>query len=284
MTPANIPFTAHGESGPPLVFLHANGYPPACYHPLLEQLAQHFRVLAMHQRPLWPKSDPHDIADWRPLSRDLLAFLDQQGLHEPVLAVGHSVGGIAVLRAALWAPERFAGITLLDPVLFPPAIVQLYRLVHALGLAERLHPLVPAARRRRNRFDDRERIFRSYRRKSIFRYFSDESLRAYVEGITCPDEQGGWKLCYSREWEVRIYATSVWRDMELWRGLPNLQPPTQILRGAETDTFLERTARLVQRKNPRIAVETLERTTHLLPLEAPQRVAEHISQFFRSFA
>ncbi len=274
--PAPIPFTEFGSEGPPLVFLHANGYPPACYRPLLTALGRHFRVLAMHQRPLWPGSDPQAIQDWRPLSRDLLDFLDQRGLDAPVYCVGHSVGGIAALRAALWQPQRFARLTLLDPVLFPPAFIRGFQLMRALRLTRRLHPLIPAAAGRRSRFDDLDRLFRGYRRKAVFRYFSDEQLRAYVEGIACPEEGGGYRLCYSPEWEVRIYETGVWRDMELWRGLPNLRPPLRILRGAETDTFFARTGRLVQRKNPRAEVITLPQATHLVPLERPQETARLI--------
>ncbi len=152
-----------------MVFLHANGYPPACYQPLLSQLGASFRVLAMHQRPLWPQSRPQTITDWRPLSQDLLNFLAQQNLHEPVFCVGHSVGGIAALRAALWQPERFAALVLLDPVLFPPGIIRSFQLMRILRLTRRLHPLIPAAARRRQHFDDLERLFQGYRRKAIFR-------------------------------------------------------------------------------------------------------------------
>lgn len=276
-----IPFTSCGTEGPPLVFLHANGYPPACYQPLLSRLGKNWRLLALHQRPLWPDSHPEDLQDWRPLSADLLAFLDQEGLTEPVFCVGHSVGGIAALRAAIQAPQRFAGLVLLDPVLFPPGIIRFYQVARLLGLAERVHPLVPAARRRRDRFNDLDRLYAGYRRKNVFRYFSDESLRAYVQGIACPAKDGGWQLCYSREWEIRIYATGVWRDMDLWRGLPKMQTPLHILRGAETDTFLPQTARLVHRKNPQIAITTLEKTTHLLPLEKPAETAALIEAHFR---
>jgi len=55
-----------------------------------------------------------------------------------------------------------------------------------------------------------------------------------------------------------------------------------ILRGAETDTFLEPTARLLQRRAPHVQVQTLEKTTHLLPLERPQAVAEAIRSFLKT--
>lgn len=273
-----IPFSDFGGEGPALCFLHANGYPPECYQPLLRALTSRFRVLAMHQRPLWPGARPEDLRDWHPLASDFLQFLEEQNLSQTVV-VGHSMGGIAALRAALRQPERLRALILLDPVLFGPGFILLWNLIRALGLGYRLHPLIPAAQKRRRTFDDLERPFAAYRRRATFRYLSDDALRAYVAGITQPAPSGGYTLRYNPEWETHIYYISVWRDFDLWRGLPGLKPPTLIVRGAETDTFLPVNAWLVRRVNPRIRIHTLPRTTHLLPLEAPQETAQQIVAF-----
>jgi pimeloyl-ACP methyl ester carboxylesterase len=73
----------------------------------------------MFLRALWPDSNPHDIKDWKPFSEDLLRFLSS---HEtaPVIGVGHSIGAIVTLRAALSAPDKFRALVLIDPVLFTP--------------------------------------------------------------------------------------------------------------------------------------------------------------------
>ncbi len=283
-----IPVHNFGGNGEKLVFLHANGYPPECYRPLLSQLAKKYHITAMVQRPLWPESKPEDIDDWRPLTDDFLAFLDaHQTAHfdsaqdRPLACVGHSMGGIALLRAALREPERFKAIVLLDPVLFPPNFIMAWRVLRGLKLLHRFHPLVAGARQRRREFNNLERLFKGYRRKSVFRYMDDESLRAYVEGIACQRDGGnGYQLCYSAEWEIRIYLTGIWRDMDIWRGLPKLEVPTLIVRGAETDTFWERTGKLVQRKQPNVRVEALEKSTHLVPLEHPGEVSNLIQSFF----
>lgn len=275
-----IPYTDIGGSGPELRFLHANGYPPACYLPLLDMLKERYHVAAMRLRPLWPGSNPEDLHDWHPLSTDFLQFLDEQGL-ERAIVIGHSMGGIAALRAALQAPERFQALVLLDPVLFPPGAILLWNLVRALGLGYRLHPLIPAAQKRRRAFDDLERPFNAYRRRPAFRYMSDNALRAYIAGITRPNPQGGYALQYSPDWEARIYYTSLWRDMDLWRGLPNLKAPTLVIRGDETDTFLASTARRVQEANPAIFQETIQHSTHLVPLEKPAQVHQKIEHFLR---
>ena len=271
-----IPFSTY-NTGAPLLFAHANGYPPDCYKPLFDLLNEH-KIVAMRQRPLWDDARPEDIDDWNPLSDDLLRFMDEQKMDKPI-AVGHSLGGIAILRAALREPERFSHVILLDPVLFPPYFIQLYKIIRALNLAHKLHPLVPAAQRRRRVFKNREVILRGYRSKSVFQYFSDSALEAYVNGITCPVGDGSYQLCYSAEWETQVYVTGVSPDMDLWRGLPNLQIPLLIIRGAETDTFYENAGKLVQKKLPSAHVVSIPKSTHLVPLERPEAVKNEIERF-----
>ncbi|MGC8857265.1 MAG: alpha/beta fold hydrolase [Anaerolineae bacterium] len=272
-----------GGEGLPLHFLHANGYPPACYQPLLERLASQYHVFGMLLRPLWENSNPDGIRDWLPFTTDLLRFLsDRQA--GPVIGVGHSIGGMVTLRAALREPEHFRALVLLDPVLFPPDFILGWNLIRLVGLGHRLHPLIPLALKRRREFNDLETVFRGYRSRPIFRYFSDENLKAYIKGITQPRAEGGYRLVFPPEWEAHIYYTGVWRDLDVWRDLPRLQVPTLILRGAETDTFLERTARLVKRRQPKVRIETLERATHLVPLERPEEVFELIQSFVKEIS
>ena len=184
----NFPQFDLGSDGAPLHFLHANGYPPDCYKPLFAHLQPHFHVFGMHLRPLWPNSNPNEIQDWHPFSDDLLRFLDGRG---PVLGVGHSIGGIVTLRAALREPSRFRKLVLIDPVLFPLRRIVEWNIARVFGLGYSAHPLIRGALKRRREFDDVEQIYRGYRRREIFRNFSDENLRAYVEGIIRPRAGGG---------------------------------------------------------------------------------------------
>jgi pimeloyl-ACP methyl ester carboxylesterase len=275
----SIPYFTLGGSGLPLHFLHANGYPPECYLPVITRLSEHYQVFSMRQRPLWPKSRPEDISDWNPLTDDFLHFLDEQKTGASII-IGHSVGGIVALRAALRQPECFRALVLIDPVLFPSCVIRAWRLIRSLGLAYQLHPLVRASRNRRQQFDDLDRLFKGYRHKPVFRFMGDLELRTYIEGIACPGEHG-YQLCYSAEWEKRIYVTSVWNDLDIWRNLPGLNIPLLMIRGAETDTFWASTAGEVQRKVPSARVVTIPQATHLVPLERPDQVYRAIQEFLQ---
>jgi pimeloyl-ACP methyl ester carboxylesterase len=278
-----IPFIDFGGSGQSLVFLHANGYPPECYRGLLTKLSEQYHVSAMLQRPLWPGSKPDEINDWCPLADDLLHFLDERP-SEPPIVIGHSMGGIVALRAAILQPDRFKALILLDPVLFQPNFIFLWKVVRTLGLGYRLHPLIQIAKKRLRTFDNLEKLYGGYRRRKVFRYFSNEALRTCIAGITKPAANGGYELAYTPEWEVQIYLTSVWNDTELWQDLRSFKIPLLIIRGAETNTFFAATGQRVVRTNSAVRVETIQKATHLVPMERPFETLDIIQTFLANKA
>lgn len=275
-----IPCIDFGSTGSPLHFLHANGYPPDCYRPLLELFATRHHVFGMLLRPLWTDSQPDEIKDWHPLSEDLLRFLDEQKTG-PVVGAGHSIGAIVTLRAALKEPGRFRALVLMEPVLFPKYYILEWNLARMLGIGKHAHPLIQGALKRRRTFDNLNKIFEGYRRRGLFRFFSDENLRAFIKGMTRPTAEGGYELAYSPEWEAHIYYTGIWRDWDLWNGISKLEIPTLIIRGAETDTFWASSAQAIEKLNQKIKIVELEKSTHLLPLERPQEVFEITQSFLK---
>ena len=149
-----------------------------------------------------------------------------------------------------------------------------------IGLGDRVHPLIAGAKKRRRIFDDLEKVFRGYRNRNIFGYMNDENLRIYIEGMTKPTADGKYELVYSPAWEAQIYRTGL-HDFDIWRELPNLKVPTLFLRGAESDTFLRNAAKLVKQKHPQAQVESLEKSTHILPLEHPKEVFKMMQSFLK---
>ena len=279
-----IPYFDLGGNGQPLHFLHANGFPPDCYKPLFELLKTEYHVFGMLLRALWGNARMEDVNDWVPFSSDLLQFLGadnvwNQGKTEPVIGIGHSVGAVTTLRAALRDPGKFRALILLDPVLFIPKHMVAWKIQRARD--PNANPLIQGALRRRREFKDLESVFNAYRERENFRYMTDENLRIYIAGITKPSATGGYELVFSPDWEAHVYFTSL-QDFDIWNSLMHLNVPTLFIRGAETDTFLEEAATLVKQKQPKVRVEALEKSTHLLPLERPQQVFDIIQSFLKS--
>ena len=97
-----------------IFFAHANGFPSATYGKLFAALAPQYQVahLELHGHdPRFPVDD-----NWHNLVDELIHHLEQQPA--PVWGVGHSLGGVLHLHAALRCPELYRGVVMLDsPVL-----------------------------------------------------------------------------------------------------------------------------------------------------------------------
>ena len=259
-----------GGEGRPLVLAHANGFPPATYRVLLEELASDFCVQAYAARPLWPGSDPASASSWRELSEDLERTLAERGLTGAV-GVGHSLGGILWLMVAARRSDALSLLVLVDPVIFTGLHAASWSLLQRLGGARQI-PLVKGALRRRDRYPDRESILRSYRQKPVFRSWQPEVLEDYVRYGFQPAGDGQLELSYSKAWEARIFELT---PASVWRDLRRLEVPVLVIRGKTSDTFLPNAAARLQRLLPSARVIEME-GSHFLPMERPNEVAAKI--------
>jgi pimeloyl-ACP methyl ester carboxylesterase len=276
-----IPFVDFGGAGPLLHLAHGNGYPPGAYRPLIGTLTPRFRVLAMLTRPFWPDCPPNGLQDWQPLADDFLRFLDERAARD-VIGVGHSLGAVTTLMAALRRPGLFRALVMIDPVLLPYSALYLWEIAHKLGLAHRLHPLIPSTRRRQRVFESVEAMYASYRQKPVFSRIDDDGLRACVEALARPRPDGQVELAYPPEWEARIYLVGPLVERKLWPQVKNLRPPLLVVRGKETDAFMPAAARMMQARLPRAVIHTVEGAGHLAPLERPEEVGQIIRAFLES--
>ena len=109
-----------GGTGPLMHLAHATGFCASTYTPLAEELTAHARVLGMDARGHGATSVPADPAvlhDWDVFVDDLSFLLSS--LEGPVIAVGHSLGGVVSLMLAVKRPELIKGLVLIDPTMLP---------------------------------------------------------------------------------------------------------------------------------------------------------------------
>ncbi|MCK5920787.1 MAG: alpha/beta hydrolase [Methylococcales bacterium] len=274
-----IPFEVYGSAeNPPLIFAHANGYPPGAYRQFLTALGTRYHVLAMHHRPLWSDADPQTLLHWRELAHDLQRFVAQRGLSQQALPmVGHSLGAVAMVYAALISDEAttpssaatIQSLTLIEPIFLPPFILKMI----ADGSGQL--PLVDTALRRKNRWPNREIAFSRFRRKSVFKRLTDEALWDYVNAALKEDGDG-FTLAFSREWEARFYATP---PTDVWEQIPKLHLPLLGIRAAETDAVFPDAWTKWQEIQPQADFVEIEAVSHLVPMEEPSQLADLILAF-----
>jgi pimeloyl-ACP methyl ester carboxylesterase len=130
-------------------------------------------------------------------------------------------------------------------------------------------------------YPDRQAIFDSYRQKPVFARIDDPGLWAYVNSISVERQDYQTELIVSPEWEARIYVTAAISDRSIWNDLAGLKPPLLVIRGEYSDTFTAYTARLMQKKLPKMSFVNLPESGHLVPLEQPQKIAAIITEFLQ---
>jgi len=275
------------DSGPLLVFAHANGYPPQAYRSFLAPFLDDYQVFSLYLRSFWPGTDPHQMRDWRTFRDDYIPevyslnekYGEQAELSDSVIGVGHSLGAMTSLMAAIKAPEMFRLLVLMEPVLFPRWQGTAMRLLAPFRLIKRVHPLIKGTLKRKVWFESREAMYQRYRVKSVFSNLSDQVLRDYVEGLALEDSEGGVELKYTPDWEARIYETGGIADWYVWRNLHRVKCPVLIIRGEDTYVLFDRVINSMTEKIPAGEGFTMEGTGHLVPLEKPRETAEVVLNF-----
>jgi 3-oxoadipate enol-lactonase len=101
-----------GGERPVVVLSHGFLMDHTMFGPQLPALAPEYRVITWDQRGFGGTRAPGPFTYWDS-ARDVLSLLDHLGVEQAVLG-GMSQGGFLSLRAALLAPERVAGLILID--------------------------------------------------------------------------------------------------------------------------------------------------------------------------
>jgi pimeloyl-ACP methyl ester carboxylesterase len=272
------------SQGQPLIFSHANGYPPLAYRSYLNSFRDSYQIKAVYLRPFWPGSDPDSLRSWRIFRDDYLEALpgllsNAANGSNQVIGMGHSLGAVTTLLAAIQAPENFRALVLIEPTIFPFWQRLTMRLLGPIRVFRILHPLIRRTLRRKTSFPDRESMFQNYRKKNIFQKIPDQVLWDYVDGLSQKNPAGTLTIKYPPPWEARIYETGGSVDRFVLRNAGRVSCPVLVLRGEESDTLAPGiAARLVERL-PDGKLTTVPAQGHLLPLEAPERTANMVQEF-----
>ncbi len=260
-----------GGDGPPLHFGHANGFPPGTYAAFLSCLRARYHVCTLEARPLWPGSDPAGTRGWETLVQDLRAAVDRPGLRGGI-GMGHSLGAICTLRAAVEDPGLFRALVLIDPSFFTGPLSFAWGWLQRLRRVDRT-PIVAGALRRRDRWASRQEARAAWRDKPLFKPFCDECFDAYLDTGLADDPEGGLRLRYPKKWEAAIFRTT---PADPWNWVRRSPVPTLLVRGETSQALSRAAARKFGRLVPQGAVIEVPGTGHMLPLEQPGAVADTV--------
>lgn len=247
-------------------FAHGNGFPALCYKQMLNHLEERFDYCYIDRighDPLYPVSE-----NWHNLVKELIASVKRQA-NQPVIAVGHSLGGVLSLLAAIEEPELFKKVVMLDSPLLGPFKSSMVKLAKSLGIIDRITPALKT-KGRREYWQNHDQLINYLKTRDLFKTFTDECLNDYITyGLEFKDD--GYYLRFDRHIEYQIYRT-IPHVIPEYKG--KLVTPAVLIYGDKSTVVDRMDVRYM--KNYFNIKSVKIKGTHLFPMEYPETVAKQI--------
>ena len=246
-----------------LHFAHGNGFPSPCYRQLLIPLEAEFDCCYIDKighADAFPVNE-----NWHALVDELIHSVKTQS-NQPVVAVGHSLGGVLSLLAALKSPDLFKSVVLLDSPLLSRGRSRAVQLAKKTGFIDRITPAY-RTRARRTHWGSREEVFTYLKRRVLFQHITDACLNDYIDYGMIHDNTG-YALRFDASIEYQIYRTLP----HTLRGYAKqLQVPSALIYGDASDVIYPADRRYMKRRYNIASYQT--KGTHMFPLEHPKDTA-----------
>jgi pimeloyl-ACP methyl ester carboxylesterase len=227
------------------------------------------RAIAFDMRGHGLSAKPESPYEWHVFGEDTAALARTLGLRGAT-GVGHSMGGHSLAFAAAVAPEAFAELILVDPVIMPPALYT--------GRPREPH----FARRRRNQWNSPDEMFESFKNRLPFRTWDPAVLRDYCDYGLVPAAVG-YVLACSPEIEASIYEVSTLDDANINARLGVIEAPVTVIRAPRfmpsQEGPMDMTASLTAPdlvSRFRHGLDIVVPYSHFIPMEAPGLVADFV--------
>ncbi len=249
-----------GRDGATLLVAHATGLHGRCYAPMAASLP--CEVIALDARGHGDTAAPAGWhVTWDGVADDVQAVAEHIANRGPVVGFGHSMGGTALLIAALRRPQLFAALVVFEPIVFPPDTP------HAGPGPD----LAAGARRRRATFRSVDEARAHFASRPPLSSFTPAALSAYVEHGFHPSEDGGVRLACDPELEASLYEAGAKHDT--WRHLGAVAPAVWVIAGRVASGQPSALAATIADLIPRGTYVEMPDLGHFGPLTHPDQVA-----------
>lgn len=260
-------------SKPQLHFAHANSYPAGTYRQFFEHLGREFDIQAldMHaHNPLYPVTDC-----WDALVDEYIAELTTR-YDEPVILLGHSLGGMLSLMVAHKRPDLVRCVVMLDSPVVAGWRALFWRVMKLTKGADKYSPARFSARRRFV-WPDAEAAYQHFVSKDLFAAWAPGVLRDYMDHGLKPHPEGV-QLRFTREIETAVYRSLPHHLGAMMRG--RFPVPIGFIGGTDSwetsQSGLDHTQALVGQHF------RLLPGGHLFPMESPKLAAEATSDMIKA--
>ena len=247
-------------------FLHANGFGIKTYSHFFSFL----KPYPIAGTELIGHGKYRPTPNWRPLAKELIEHIESHQ-NEPVIGIGHSFGGAALLYAAQERPELFKQVIFFDPPVFNRTKQVLFNFLKLTGKYDKVSP-AGLAKVRKQYFSTKEEAYKYFASKKFFQTFEEQCLKDYVNYGIKPNKEHGFELAFTREIEYEVF-----------RQVPNIGKKIRL--SMPSHFIYSNQYKVLQKRDIEWLKKTLPNTEfigfeggHLFPQEKPKEVAELIKR------
>jgi esterase len=258
-----------GQNGPPILWLHGGALTAHTYDLVCLAMRANYHCIALDQRG-------HGDSEWSPTqdygykshASDITSFVALLGWQRFVL-VGMSMGGLNSIAYAAENSDRLAGLVLIDvgPEVRPAGAARIrdFTSVQVLDSVDD--------------FVTRAMEFNPRRNPQLLRRSLHHNLRQR------PDGKWMWKWD-PRPREARAREGAVMEEVNrrsqlLWADVDRIGCPTLVVRGAESDVFLDDDAAKLTARLKRGRTATIPGAGHTVQGDNPGALIKEITRFLR---
>jgi pimeloyl-ACP methyl ester carboxylesterase len=261
-----------GGDGRLLVLCHATGFCGLTWLPLIEPLVAKLdlpvHLVALDFRAHGQTELPSgvDLA-WRGMADDLTAVIDELSPGEPVWAVGHSMGGSAIILAETARPGLVERAWTYEPILLPHGPTRTGSSGPAIAVG---------ARARRATFASRQEAYDRYASRPPLGLLDPGVLAAYIEHGFVDEPSGGVTLRCAPHQEASVFEH---HNAGTFEAAGRLTMPIVVAASGDGDGPAEWVHSAVD-LYPHLSLVNYPDLTHFGPLQEPDRLAVDVALYF----
>jgi len=257
----------------PVVFIHATGFLPWLWQPVIEECSPAGNMWAPYICN-YRQCDPEGGLEWETIAQDLAGFCRAQSIKEPLL-VGHSMGGTVATMAAILAGLKPCGMVLIEPIFLPD---EFYR----ANITLKDHPLAAKAIKRTNSWRSEEEAMSYLKSKTLFDGWDERVSRLYIKYGMQKQNTGNLTLTCTPESEAALFMGG--RTYNPWPLLGKTTFPVLVVEGEESENKHFVDIKKMMTLLPRGIYRSVAGAGHLIPMQRPKETAAIIKEFINQIA
>ncbi len=266
---AMLPYLFYEGGGPQMLFVHATGFLPWLWHPIIRRFVPRVSAWAPYVCN-YRSCNPYEGGlSWDVVAQDLAEFCRSKQIEHP-LVVGHSMGATVLAIAAGLYGLTPAKMILIEPIFLPD---EFYRMKPSL----KDHPLASRSIKRLNYWASEDEAMSYLKSRSFFADWDEEVLSLYKQYGMERLDAGDMRLTCTPESEAAMFMGG-W-SIDPWPLLPKISCPVLVIEGLKSSNVgLVDIQRAVSHL-PAGHYGSVADAGHLIPMEKPSEVASIIEDF-----